>query len=340
MKSFIISIFFVLCIIGAFASEDFYLYSVTSNPEGQYVTVVDTFGNLVLANTTLNLNDLNVVSFLSVDSVLNVITLLCEDSTNSNYLVLVDVKSGEIKKSKGIKNVAGIENNNNYVYSNVSDDIYLPIFLYSQLVILHWNFNDESDYVDQFTVHGINDIFDTTYQPKATYIPSNALYLFYKSIDINNSSKLVLLNLNNSDSGSSSSLHPALPTLEHYSFSNDFEADSVQMIYTDSDDSGSTIVYAMYGQSNDTTAACSFDLSAENSICYDTYFDVNLNPYNYNYNPYFITSDLSSIITLSSNSADVLTFGFWALNFGAESSTIIPNIWKSTNPSNVTLFKN
>ncbi|KAM9962316.1 hypothetical protein ACTFIR_005222 [Dictyostelium discoideum] len=107
------------------------------------------------------------------------------------------------------------------------------------------------------------------------------------------------------------------------------------MIYIDI----SNIVYAVYF-SNGITQACSFVLSEQNSICQDTYsLEINLNPNNYNYNPYFITSDLSSFVTLQTSTTQ-LFFGLWSLNFGADTTTQVDNLWKSTNPSNITYFKN
>ncbi|KAM9991450.1 hypothetical protein ACTFIZ_004861 [Dictyostelium cf. discoideum] len=330
------SIFFIIQILTVFGEYDFGLYSVTSNPVGSYVTVVDTFYNQVLSNTSLNLNGLNIQSFLDVDSNLNVITLLCQDSKNSNYLVIADVESGEIKKSKGIQNDGfNIKNNNNYIYSNVSDDIYLPTFSNGELTILHWNFNEQSNYANQLTVNGISDI-DSTYQPKGVLSSNNFLYLFYKSSDNNNPSKLVLLDLNNTDSGSLSSSSYSLQPFESYTF-NGFEADNVEMIYIDGED-GTNIVYAVYN-TNGTTQACSLFLSEQNSSCQDTPLEINLNPQNYNYNPYFITSDLSSFVTLQSTSPSQLLFGLWSLNFGADTPNPIYNLWQSTSLSNITYFK-
>ncbi|KAM9991448.1 hypothetical protein ACTFIZ_004859 [Dictyostelium cf. discoideum] len=334
-KFIIASIFFAIQILKVFGHSDFSLYSVTSNPVGQYIIVINTFYNQVLSNTSLNLNGLNIQSFLDVDSSLNVITLLCQDSKNSNYLVNADVKSGEIKKSKGIQNDGfNIKNNNNYIYSNVSDDIYLPTFSNGELTILHWNFNEQSNYANQLTVNGISDI-DSTYQPKGVLSSNNFLYLFYKSSDNNNPSKLVLLDLNNTDSSSSSSsLQPVIPTIEIYTF-NGFEADNVEMIYLDNEDNN--IVYAVYN-TNGTTRSCTLLFSEQ--ICQDAFFDYNLNPQNYNYNPYFITSDLSSFVSLQSTSPNQLLFGLWSLDFGADTTTQIDNLWQSSNPSNITYFKN
>ncbi|EAL73526.1 hypothetical protein DDB_G0268146 [Dictyostelium discoideum AX4] len=345
-SNYIISIiFFILQILRVFGDSDFSLYSVTSNPVGSYVTIVIPFYNQVIANTSLNLDGLNIQSFLTVDQGVNVILLLCQDSKNSNYLVIADVKTGEIKKSKGIQNDGfNIKNNNNYIYSNVTDDIYLPTFSNGELTILHWNFNEQSDYANQLTVNGISDI-DPTYQPKGVITSNNGLYIFYKSIDNNNNnnnnnstSKLVLFNLNNTDSSSlsSSSLQPVLPTIEIYTY-NGFEADNVEMIYIDNEDNN--IVYAVYN-TNGTTRSCTLLFSEQNSICQDAYFDYNLNPNNYNYNPYFITSDLSSFVSLQSTSPTQLVFGVWSLDFGADTTTLIYNLWQSTNPSNITYFKN
>ncbi|KAM9986782.1 hypothetical protein ACTFIY_011212 [Dictyostelium cf. discoideum] len=341
-SNFIIaSLFFILQILNIFGDSDFSLYGVTSNPVGSYVTIIIPFNNQVIANTSLNLNGLNIQSFLTVDSGLNVITLLCQDSKNSNYLVIADVNTGEIKKSKGIQNDGfNIKNNNNYIYSNVSDDIYLPTFSNGELTILHWNFNQQSDYANQLTINGISDI-DSTYQPKGVITSNNGLYIFYKSIDRNNStSKLVLLNLNSTDSGSfsssSSSLQPVLPTIEIYTY-NGFEADNVEMIYVDNEDNN--LVYAVYN-SNGTTRSCTLLFSEQNPICQDAFFEYNLNPNNYYYNPYFITSDLSSFVSLQSTSPSQLLFGVWSLDFGADTTIQIFNLWQSTNPSNVTYFKN
>ncbi|KAM9972174.1 hypothetical protein ACTFIW_003531 [Dictyostelium discoideum] len=88
------------------------------------------------------------------------------------------------------------------------------------------------------------------------------------------------------------------------------------------------------------TQACPFVLSEQNSICQDTYsLEINLNPNNYKYNPYFITSDLSSFVTLQTSTTQ-LFFGFWSLNLGADTTTQVDNLWKSTNPSKTTYFKN
>ncbi|EAL73528.1 hypothetical protein DDB_G0268150 [Dictyostelium discoideum AX4] len=79
--------------------------------------------------------------------------------------------------------------------------------------------------------------------------------------------------------------------------------------------------------SNGITQACSFVLSEQNSICQDTYsLEINLNPNNYNYNPYFITSDLSSFVTLQTSTTQ-LFFGLWSLNFGADTTTQVDNIY-------------
>ncbi|KAM9972175.1 hypothetical protein ACTFIW_003532 [Dictyostelium discoideum] len=341
-SNFIIAtVFFIIQILKVFGEYDFGLYAVTSNPVGSYVTIVDTIYNQVLANTSLNLNGLNVQSLLEVDSNLNVITLLCQDSKNTNYLVIADAKTGEIKKSQGIRNGGfNIKNNNNYIYSNVTDDIYLPAFLNGELTILHWNFNEQSDYANRLIVSGVSDI-DPTYQPKGVLLSNNVLYLFYKTNDNNSPSKLILLDVNTTDSGSSSSPSSSssysLQPFETYSF-NSFEADSVEMIYIDGEE-GSNIVYAIYN-TNGSTQACSFVLSEQNSTCLYIPLGINLNPQNYNYNPYFITSDLSSFVTLQSTSSNQLIFGLWELNFGADSPTLTDNLWQSTNPSNITYFKN
>ncbi|KAM9962319.1 hypothetical protein ACTFIR_005225 [Dictyostelium discoideum] len=338
-SNFIIaSFFFILQILKVFGDSDFNLYAVTTNSVGSYVTIVIPFNNQIIVNISLNLDGLNIQSFLTVDQGLNVILLLCQDSKNTNYLVIADVKTGETKKSKGIQNGGfNIKNNNNYIYSNVTDDIYLPTFSNGELTILHWNFNEQSNYANQLTVNGISDI-DSTYEPKGVITSNNGLYIFYKSNDNNNiTSKLVLLNLNNTDSSSySSSFQPVLPTIEIYTY-NDFEADNVEMIFIDNEDNN--IVYAVYN-TNGTTRSCTLLFSEQNPICQDAYFDYNLNPNNYNYNPYFITSDLSSFVSLQSTSPSQLVFGVWSLNFGADTTTQIYNLWQSTNPSNITYFKN
>ncbi|KAM9962317.1 hypothetical protein ACTFIR_005223 [Dictyostelium discoideum] len=83
-----------------------------------------------------------------------------------SIIIIADAKTGEIKKSKGIQNDGfNIKNNNNYIYSNVTDDIYLPTFSNGELTILHWNFDEKSNYAYQLTVNGVSDI-DPTYQPK------------------------------------------------------------------------------------------------------------------------------------------------------------------------------
>ncbi|KAN0007248.1 hypothetical protein ACTFIU_000446 [Dictyostelium citrinum] len=341
-SNFIIaSIFFIIQIYKVFGNYDFALYAVTSNPFGTYVTVIDTTEDQLLANTSLNLNGLAIQSLLTIDSRSNVITLLCQDSKNSNYLVLADVKTGEFKKSKGISNDSyKIKNNNNYIYSNVTDDIYLPTFSNGELTILHWNFNEESNYAYQMSVDGIYDV-DTTYQPKGVLSTAgDSLYLFYKSSDINNPSKLVLLDLNNTDSGSlaSSSLQPVIPTIESYTFDG-FDADNVEMIYLDNEDS-SNIIYVIYNI-NGTTSSCTLLLNQSNSICQQIYdFSYNLNPYNYNRNSFYITSDISSFVSLQSTSPTQLVFDLWSLNFGASMAVPIVNLWQSTNPSNITYFKN
>ncbi|EAL73524.1 hypothetical protein DDB_G0268142 [Dictyostelium discoideum AX4] len=338
----IVFIFFIIQILKVFGDSDFSLYAVTTNPVGTYVTVVDTFYNKFLANTSLNLNDLNIQSFLTVDSGLNLISLLCQDSNNTNYLVTADVKTGEIEKSKGIQNDGfNITNNNNYIYSNDTDDIFLPTCSNGELTILHWNFNEQSDYVNQFAVNGISDT-DSSYQPKCTLSSNNGLYVFYKSSDIDNPSKLVLLDLNNTDSGSfslsssSSSLQPVLPTIEIYTF-NGFKADNVEMIYVDNQDSN--VVYVIYN-SDGTTRSCTLLLNERTPICKNAYFDYPLNPYNYNYNPFFLTSDLVGFVSIQSTSPTQLLFGLWELNFEGDSATQTDNLWQSKNPSNYTYFKN
>ncbi|KAM9962320.1 hypothetical protein ACTFIR_005226 [Dictyostelium discoideum] len=333
----IVLTFFIIQILKVFGDSDFSLYAVTTNPVGTYVTVVDTFYNQFLANTSLNLDGLNIQSFLTVDSGLNLITLLCQDSNNTNYLVIADAKTGEIEKSKGIQNDGfNIKNNNNYIYSNDTDDIYLPICSNGELIILLWNFIGQPDYVNRLAVNGISDT-DSSYQPKcALSSNNNFLYVFYKSNDFNSPSKLVLLELNTTDSGSSSSLQPVLPTIEIYTF-NGFKADNVEMIYVDNQDSN--VVYVIYN-SDGTTRSCTLLLNDRIPICKNAYFDYPLNPYNYNYNPFFLTSDLVGFVSLQSTSPTQLLFGLWELNFEGDSATQTDNLWQSKNPSNFTYFKN
>ncbi|KAM9991449.1 hypothetical protein ACTFIZ_004860 [Dictyostelium cf. discoideum] len=96
------------------------------------------------------------------------------------------------------------------------------------------------------------------------------------------------------------------------------------MIYIDGED-GTNIVYALY-YTNGTTQACSLVLSEQNPSCQDTPLEIKLNPNNYNYNPYFITSDLSSFVILQTSTTQ-LFFGFWSLNFGADTTFQIDSLW-------------
>ncbi|KAM9985747.1 hypothetical protein ACTFIZ_012402 [Dictyostelium cf. discoideum] len=75
-------------------------------------------------------------------------------------------------------------------------------------------------------------------------------------------------------------------------------------------------------------------------ICKNAYFDLPLNPYNYNYNSFFLTSDLVGLVSIQSTSPSQLLFGLWELNFEGDSATQIDNLWQSKNPSNITYFKN
>ncbi|KAN0034611.1 hypothetical protein ACTFIV_001141 [Dictyostelium citrinum] len=336
----IYSIFIILQIFNVFGDNTDYLYNlyaVTSNPVGSYVIVVNTFNDQVLVNTSLNLNDLKIQSFLTVEPSLNVLSLLCEDSNNTNYLILADVKSGEIKKSKGIQNFINLKNNTNYVYSNATGEVYLPTYSKGQLVILRWNFNqEESDYVEIFPVVGVEE-FDNTYEPKGVLSSNGGLYIFYKSTDMYNNSRVALLDLNNTDSSGSTS-ETVIQIVNTYIFNGAFDADEVGMIYMDTSDYN--LLYAIRNLSGGETNACSLLLEQTDSVCDDANIYLDLNPFNYKYNPYFLSSDLSSFITLQTRANGTLEFEVWSGGFNYENTNKIHNRWQSTNLNNCTHFKN